>query len=260
MESLIPPGVSEHGYEFPPTRLAMLSRADVVVLVGLGLEPQIEKFLAEHPRPGRRVVVLADAADIKTQPHDHHDHDHAPGEECNHGAADPHIWLDPVLVEKMIPAIARQVRAALGDDPAAAARLAEAERVIAQRVREVDENYRRTLAAAKRRTLVVGHDAWGHLADRYNLKTVAIKGLTASEPTPAGLAAAIRAIKESGAAVVFVEPQLDQAAARRIAQSTGVSVRVLDPLGDGDWFKMMNANLKEIAAGLGVPEEPSVPR
>lgn len=254
VKTLIPPGVSEHGYEIPPSTLATLSRADLVLLVGIGLEPQVEKFLKDRPRDGRRVLIAGDVLGIKAEAeHEHHDHD---GDgECDHdhsAGTDPHVWLDPMQAERLVPAIAQALIAHAGDDAAAVQKIRLAEAAMLSRVREVHEEYRSTLAKAKVRTLVVGHDAWGHLASRYDLKTVAIKGLTATEPTPASLAAATGAIREQGARAVFVEPQLNQKAGRRIASSTGVPVLVIDPLGDGDWVKLMRSNLAQLAKGLGV--------
>lgn len=253
VKTLIPPGVSEHGYEIPPSTLATLSRADIVLLVGIGLEPQVEKFLKDRPRPQRRVLIAGDELGMKADAeHEHHDHDGDGECDHEHGAADPHVWLDPLLAEKLVPAIAFALIAHAGEDAAAVQSIRLAEAAMLSRVRAVHDDYRTTLAKAKTRTLVVGHDAWGHLASRYDLKTVAIKGLTATEPTPSSLAAATTAIREQGARAVFVEPQLNQRAGRRIARSTGVPVLVIDPLGDGDWVKLMQSNLAQLAKGLGV--------
>src|SRR6185295_361805 len=57
---LMPPGRSEHGYEFTANDIAQLGRADLVVLVGLGLEPQVESFLRKQPSSNRRVVDLGE--------------------------------------------------------------------------------------------------------------------------------------------------------------------------------------------------------
>lgn len=253
VETIVPPGVSEHGYEAPPSKLAALAKADVVVIVGLGMEPQVEKFLKDRPNARREVVVASKAAGIKADgAHHHHDHDHAHGEECDHGPADPHVWLDPVLVEKIVPQIGKALRAALADDGTMIARLRAAEDDMLARVREVDAEYRQTLGKAKRKKVVVGHDAWGYIEERYGIEAVAIKGLTASEPTPSSLEAAMAAIKEHGATVVLLEPQLSRQAGEKIARATNVPVRTIDPLGDGDWFAMMRGNLKEFAAALGV--------
>jgi len=271
--TLIPPGASEHGYDIPPARLAEMARADLVVMVGLGLEPQVEKQLAGAKgsgggQGGRQVVVLADAAGVKALATDHSAHSHDEHGNCvmpeNAGgtAADPHVWLDPGLVAAALPSLEAAVVAAAGGkamaagaDDAARHALAESIRAsgakVKARVAEVDAGYRAMLEGARTRTLVVGHDAWGHLARRYGLRTVAIKGLNAGEPTPAAIAAASAAVKAEGLSTVFVEPQLSPAAGKRIASATGAKVATLDPLGSGDWFAMMEANRRAIAAAVG---------
>lgn len=254
VDVLIPPGVSEHGYEIPPSRMAGLSRADLVVLVGLGMEPRVERVLKDRPRASRRVVLAGEAAGI-TFDHDHgsgHEgHAHGPNGECLH-VVDPHVWLDPVLVEKIVSKVAEELRAWAGSDADTARRIWVAEEALLARVKGVHDSYSKTLAPATRRTIIVGHDAWGYLAKRYNLTTVAIKDLSANEPTPEAMAAAARAIREQGVTTVFVEPQLNQNAGKRIATSAGVELGQLDPLGSGDWFAMMDSNLERIAKALGV--------
>lgn len=260
VEVLIPPGVSEHGYEIPPAQIARLAKADVVIEIGRGLEPQVDKVLAGWRGIPPRVVVMAsvelEGAGTDKDQHatgEHGGHDSQDGHA--HGS-DPHMWLDPLLVEKLVRVVARTLReaAAVDSDAAMKARFDAAEAALEARVREMHERYTRMLAAvpAERRVIVVGHDAWGYLARRYGLRTVAVKGLAAGEPTPAAIDEAVRAIREQGATCVFVEPQLGQGAGRRVAAAAGVPVRTLDPLGNGDWFEMMDGNLRELAAAMGV--------
>jgi ABC-type Zn uptake system ZnuABC Zn-binding protein ZnuA len=250
---LIPPGRSEHGYEAPPSRLTRMRDADVVVLVGLGLEPQAEKFLAEHPPAdgrSRRLIRFADVLGIDFDPHDHHHHDHAPGEPCTHEGPDPHLWLDPVMVERLVDAMTREVRA-IAPDAAARARVDAAGQQLRQQVRAVHEEYALACGQFHTKVFVVGHDAWRRLCERYGLSTVAIAGLTATEPTPKALEQAKQAVREHRLNAVFAEPQLSDRAARRIAEACKVEIRRLDPLGQGDWFAMMRGNLAELQRTLG---------
>ena len=263
VDVLIPPGVSEHGYEVPPGKLAAITRADLVVTVGLGLEPQIDKFLKNNPGDARLTVSMADLVDVRApeggaKGDDHAHHKHGPNGECLHGeggegGADPHLWLDAGLVktfvERLAPKLAERFPAggpAGTEHPALVAG-----RQLTTRVDAVDAAYREATDNAQTRTLVVGHDAYGWLARRYSLNTIAIAGLNAQEPTHKAIQAAIAAIRQRGARAVFVERQLSQAAGKRIAKQAKVPVLMLDPLGDGDWFAMMEANLAALRQGLG---------
>lgn len=260
IDVLIPPGVSEHGYEIPPSKMASLAKADLVVCVGLGLEPQVEKFLKSSPAGGRQVVWFASAAGISgADNHDHghaHDHDHGHDHDHDHAhAVDPHLWLDPVFANELVSKVAvaigtlRGTAAVSASSPPGAPGSAAVERHRAA-IERIDAAYREELGRASRRTILVAHDAYGWLAKRYNLEVVAISGLAAAEPTPAAMAEATRVAREKGLKIIFVEPQLGDGAGKRIAEATGLRVRTLDPLGDGDWFKMMRQNLEALKAAL----------
>ncbi|MBS0195648.1 MAG: zinc ABC transporter substrate-binding protein [Planctomycetes bacterium] len=254
VEVLIPAGVSEHGYDIAPSKLSSIANADMLVYVGMGLEPQVEKLVKGHPKAGRAdirfsaVVGIAEERDAVAEHHDHeaadHDHDH------DHGHGDPHLWLDAQMVKTLARACAGVIKQAAKTPEA---QRAGDERLAAflAKVDGVDARYRDTVDAAPRKTIIVGHDAYQHLAKRYGLKTVAVAGLNANEPTPSALAAVSEAAKEHGATVVFSEPQISPKVVSRVAAACKLKVRTLDPLGDGDWFAMMDKNLAEIAGALG---------
>lgn len=251
---LLPPGVSEHGYELPPAQIKEAINADMLVWIG-GMEPQVDALSKGNLRAARTDVRLADALGIDV--HDDHDHGKAEAHEGHgHGGeGDPHVWLDPQSAKLIVQRVAAKV-AALRPVPAGAATTdgsaaAAAESLLA-RLDALDKEYRDGLASAKVRTIVVGHDAYGWLAKRYDLKTVAISGLSASEPTAGDLQNAKEAVRANGLKAVLKEPQLNPAAAKSIADATGVEVLTLDPLGDGDYFLMMRENLAAIRAALGL--------
>ncbi|HLO40439.1 MAG TPA: metal ABC transporter substrate-binding protein [Phycisphaerales bacterium] len=259
---LMPPGRSEHGYEFTPADLANLASADVVVYVGLGLEPQVEKFLADNPSRARQTVSFARAVGLATPADDGHGHEHAHehvhdhgGDDHDHGGVDPHLWLDPIMVRQLVPVVSGAMNAALTvsgrESPEAARTLVESEEKLLADVDAIDRAYREQLAAFAGRSIVTHHSAWGRLAERYGLKVASVlRPVESAEPTPGQVTAAVGAIKSSGAKAIFVEPQFDAAIAKRIADEAGIPLRTLDPLGSGDWCGMMRANLKELAKGL----------
>ncbi len=249
--TLIPPGTSEHGYEPTPGQLAALASADVVVYVGLDLDPKIARFVREHPSPSRGVVCFAQTVGIDAgeahEDHDGHDHD-----EHEH-AVDPHLWLDPPLVEKFAPALGDAIARAQrerGDSGAADATRRRAQEVVA-RVRTLHAELEAQLAPIKGRSIVTHHNAWSRLADRYGLSVAAVIRVNESaEPTPEAIAAAVDAIRARGARGIFVEPQFSPAAAESIARAAGARLGVLDPLGTGDWFELMRSNARSLVETL----------
>ena len=51
---LVPPGQTPHGFELAPSDVVTVANADVVVYVGLYLEPQLEKLLRNQDTSWRR--------------------------------------------------------------------------------------------------------------------------------------------------------------------------------------------------------------
>lgn len=257
---LVPPGRSEHGYEPTVSDAAALADADLAVLVGMGLEGPVDSYLRRYPRPYRheaRLGVLLGLEDPHgLHHHDDHDHEHGDGTDRHghaHGPVDPHVWLDPVLVRDALPEIARLVEASLSKvDPAEGARVQERLASLLARVEATDRAYRETLAPVAGRSIVTHHAAFGRLAERYGLRVVeVVRPMEGAEPAPAQIAAVIEAIRREDVRAIFVEPQFDRRGAELIAKQAGVAVGTLDPLGEGDWFEMMGANLRELVAHLG---------
>jgi ABC-type Zn uptake system ZnuABC Zn-binding protein ZnuA len=254
---LMPPGRSEHGYEFTPADMAELARADLVVFVGLGLEPQIQDFVTSHASPKRIDISLAEALGLHTT-HEAGDesHDH---ENCDHGPVDPHVWLDPDLVAKATPKLANAAREAVqaSDKGSVAERQAAAAAIdqnFAQqstRVAKLQADLTEALTPYKGAKIVTHHAAFGRFAERYGLVVAeVIKGTEGAEPTPGRIAAIVEAVKAEQVKAIFIEPQFNATAAERIAKAAGVKLGKLDPLGDGDWFAMMRANAEAIAKNL----------
>ncbi len=241
---LMAPGRSEHGEEFTADDLATLAKADVVVLVGMMLEPKVEAFLKDHPDPARQVVNFADTVGIEGLAAC--DHDHAAGDHHHHhDAEDPHLWLDPNLVAKVVPAIRTAVAAATKSTPDwNESKIAAAEADLLAEIKRVDDEYKAALAPHAGKGIVTHHAAWGRLADRYGLEVAEVlRPVESVEPDAAHTAAIIAAVKASGTGVIFVEPAYDRRSAERVAQAAGARLVTIDPLGTGDWDAMMRANL-----------------
>jgi ABC-type Zn uptake system ZnuABC Zn-binding protein ZnuA len=244
-ESLMQPGQSEHGHELTMADRAALDHADVVVFVGLGLDASIQSYLARHPRSARRDVCFADVVGIRGD-HGHEDDGHEKGAHDHHGP-DPHLWLDADLCRKLLPAIDRAVREVEPGAPAdALARLD-------QRIADWDAAAKKSLAPLAGKALVTHHNAWSRFVGRYGLTVVAVlKPVESGEETLGDIQEAERAIREQGVKAIFVEPQYSRKAADGIKDRIpGLSIGVLNPIGDGDWFKMMQANVDELVRLLG---------
>ncbi|MBL0927505.1 MAG: zinc ABC transporter substrate-binding protein, partial [Phycisphaerales bacterium] len=115
----------------------------------------------------------------------------------------------------------------------------------------IDAEYRAALDRAARRAIVVQHNAWQRVADRYGLQIAAvIQPDHAVEPTPSDLRRAADAVRERRLTAVFADAQASPRAAEAVARASGARVLTLDAIGDGDWPGLMRRNLAALVEGL----------
>ena len=230
VENLTPPGAEPHDVELSPREVADVIRADLVLYLGGGFQPAVERAVGRRHGPS---LDLARAA----------------AEERPGRTADPHVWLDPVRYARM----ARAVGAALGRPARAAA--------FAGRALALDRAYRRGLARCARRELLTSHAAFGYLAARYGLRQVALEGLAPeAEPGPRAVRRLVEAVRRARATTVLTETLASPRLARTVAREAGVRTAVLDPL-EGltverqargtTYFTVMRANLRVLRRALG---------
>jgi len=104
VRDLTPPGVEPHDLELTADQLDAMLDARLVVVMGKGFQPSVEAGAGRRDGPTVRVLERLDAG------------------------SDPHVWLDPVLMRRVVDLLARPVGRATGRPPAVAARRAELDR------------------------------------------------------------------------------------------------------------------------------------
>ena len=205
VENLTPSGAEPHDLELTPQAVGRIVRADLVLYFSHGFQPAVSD--AVRQANGKTVDVLA-GLPLHS----------AYGQEAGL-TADPHVWLDPALFERIV----LRIGAVLGRPSAANA--------LVTKLEQLDRAYRTGLAHCARRDIVTSHAAFGYLAQRYGLRQVAITGLTPeSEPTPQQLANVIRLVRQTHATTVFFETLLSPRLADTVAREVGARTAVLDPI------------------------------
>jgi zinc transport system substrate-binding protein len=275
VSNLTPPAAEPHDLELSPAQVREIGTADLVVYSSgfqTAVDEAVETQSPEHVVDTSDVVTLEqhpgtptdedatgdrlqEDSDEHAEEHAEDDgHDHADGAE---GASDPHFWLDPTrLVE-----VGHAVAASLGEaDPEHAAAYAENARALEKTLQGIDDDYSAGLEECASRTLVTSHEAFGYLAERYDLEQVGIVGLDPeSEPSPARLREVGAIVEENGVSTIFTETLTSPKVAETLANDIGVTTAVLDPLeglsedaaaaGD-DYVSVMQDNLAALTEGL----------
>ena len=268
---LLPPGASPHTFEPTPDTMRALARSRIFFMVGAGLEnwagklvssaaprdltlvdlsqgvPLIIELESPESRAGRHLYGATLGLDSGSRPGREH------REESHAGEANPHYWTDPLIALELVDRIEATLAAAVpGSRAAFAARAAS----LRARLRDLDEEIRRSVAGFRNRRLVTFHNSWPYFARRYGLDLAGvIEVAPGREPGPQHLSRIVAAIRVLKVPAIFAEPQLPARPAEVLARETGVKVLVLDPIGGVapdrlGYVELMRFNLRSLEQGL----------
>lgn len=263
--SLTQPGTEPHDLELSPQEVAAAVDADVLVTLQ-GFQGAVDA--AADERGGEGVVDVAPAADLEPSPgappgdaaeddHDHEGEEGHEGEGHEHGLEeDPHFWLDPVRMSSVAEAVADGLARADPDGADVyAANLADVQAELA----DLDAEFSEGLATCDSRDLVTAHQAFGYLAERYDLVQRGVSGVGGEEePGAARLAEVARFAEANDVRTIYTETLLPADVAETVAAETGATTAVLDTL-EGltdaspgeDYPSVMRADLETLRQGQG---------
>lgn len=246
---LTPPGGEAHDVELTFEQRSAIENADVVLYLGeIGFQPQVEDSVQDA---SGIVVDLTEGIELA----EGHAHDEeAVQAEEEEPAIDAHVWLDPVLFQGLVDRIGDGLTEA---DPKGTGDYREGAGALRDELTELDGRFREGLADCEVTEMIVSHEAFGYLADRYGLEQHGLAGLEPEgEPTAAALQEAAELLRSEGARAVFYEasPEAERIA-RSVASDAGVAALPLHTLEsrppEGDYLSVMEDNLESLREGLG---------
>ena len=266
--NLTPPGVGAHDHELTARQLDDLTTVDAVFYLGGGLQPSVEKAVAQLDST-ITVIDLMDHAqtidaaqedeedDHSDDEHDEHKDEEEGHDDHAHGDTDPHVWLDPANMISMTQAVVSTLstlspESATTLDTNAAAYIAELE--------QLGTAMDTAFSNCTSRALVTSHDAFGYFAARAKLDTVPIAGVNPeNEPSAKELEAIAKVARDAKATTVFFEAQLPEGLAKTVASAIGAEVDVVDPIetissddlsAGKNYISIQTQNIESIAQGL----------
>ena len=243
------PGADPHETELTPRRTAELIESDVVLWFS-GIQPAVDATLAEAKRDEAVTIDLAGEHAHEDSDHDDHDHE-AHGH--SHDGIDPHVWLNPEVMEDNVALVRDALIAAAPEHKNAFTKNAEK---LHTELAQLHEDFESGLSSCTHRTFVTGHAAFGHLAEEFDLEQVpALSGDSHDEPSPAELARIAKLMKDENITTVFSQTAEPDATARTLARETGASIAVLDPLefaptAPADYVSVMRDNLAALSTAM----------
>jgi zinc transport system substrate-binding protein len=255
---LLPAGAGVHNWQPRPGDIARLAECDLLLFIGAGLEPWLPGLLKALP-PGHIRTLEAAAGLELLGPEE----DEAGEEAHDHGAFDPHVWLDFALDVRIVERIATELARL---DPRGGPGFGANAAALSDRLRALDAKFRDGLAGCQGKDVIVaGHGAFGYLARRYGLVQTAVYGLSPDAlPKPRDLMRVVDLCRKKGISTVFFEnsvpPDVASTLAREIGGGGSARVLVLhaghnrtrDEQRSGvGFFRLMEQNLEALRLGLG---------
>ena len=202
VQNLVPVGASPEEYQPSPQDIATLSRAQLVVENGAGIETWLQHTIASAGNSSMQLLTLSDGL---------------PRIDSN-----SHLWMDPVLARAYVGKIRDSL---VRLDPAHKseydrntkaydAQLASLQQWIVKQVATIPP---------QQRAMIVFHNAWDYYNRRFGIATVGVIELSpGQDPNPAYIGQLVDLARRHHVRAVFSEPEYSPKIAQTLAKSAGI--------------------------------------
>lgn len=224
-------GAEPHDFEITSKDMANLSKADLFIYNGGGMEHWVDTIKE----------ALKDIKYINTSSN------------INENNLDPHFWLSPINAKIQM----ENIKNGLIEIDSENKNYYESNyNLYANRLTELDKKIKTSLSDIKNRNLVLTHPAFGHFCKEYSLNQIAI---ARDEANPKAMAEIIEFIKSNNVRAIFYEEFSSSKLVDSIAKETGIKILTLNPIeslseeniaSGEDYFSIMEKNLISLSDGL----------
>lgn len=288
VESVYPAGANEHSFEPTQQDMIALAEADLMFYIGLGLEGFIDSAKKTLQDEKVQFVATADAItdqELDAASHGEHaeedEHAHEEGHEeeehaheeagheeehaheesghegHNHGSTDPHVWMSPVLSQKLAESIKNSLTEA---DPEGSETYESNYTKLITELETLDRSFTELGERVKNDTFFVSHAAFGYIAEPYGFEQVAVAGLNSQdEPSQKELTEIVDQAKEKNISYIVFEQNVSSNLTEVIQKEVGAEALQMHNLGvltqedidNGEtYFTLMEKNLQTLEKAL----------
>ena len=214
VEPLVSGAQHSHDLHATPADLVRLGRARVLVINGLGLEPELPTLLRSVANSSLRVIDSSrGVTPVRTQ-----------------GRPDPHIWLDPRRALAQVESIRDGLVAA---DPGCRDRYTANARALRVSLLDLDGELARQLAPFRGGVVVGPHAFMASFADRYGLRAEGLVATPEASPTPGDLRRVLALLTPSGPRALVQEPGESAGSIVALGRDLGLEPVPFDPMEAG---------------------------
>jgi zinc transport system substrate-binding protein len=230
---------SEHTASLSPEQISELGKADIVFMIGGGLEHKLGQVSGTEAVNGKKFFALTGAPGIKTLKIREGGAFEADDDEELPAATDDqyefakkynvHIWLDPENAKAMTKAITAELGKI--DPEHAKTYQANAETYLAS-LEQLEKDISAETKSIQGKPFIVFHDAYPYFEKRFGLEALgSISDANAASPSARRLKEIRDKIAAANAVCVFREPQFDAKFVRIAMEGTKAKPGVLDVMG-----------------------------
>lgn len=248
-----------HDYQLTAADMKLLSKADVFIVNGGG----IESFLSDvaESYPDLKIVQACDGIDLLESAEgtgeshndlssntdaDHDDHDHS---EHSHGDENAHVWMNLADYQIQVQNICNGLSEA---DSAHAEQYAQNAQTYQGKVQELQQEAAELASQIASQPVVIFHEAYEYIVQEYGLQLAGEMNLDEERQVSAGeVADILYSIEDNHVSVVLAEELYGTDMGEMVTKQSGVKVVYLDTLTRGDYsadsyLEGMRSNIEQL--------------
>jgi zinc/manganese transport system substrate-binding protein len=241
------PNADVHRVEVLPSYMVQVSRADLYLKVGLGLDTWADGIIDGSRNAKLRVADCSQGIEVLEKPT-------GPASQLAklgdvHPNGNPHYWLDPRNGALVAATIARELGAL---DPAHTAEYEARARAFADEAARAYDGDRRVAAALPANDVFTYHSSWVYLTSAFGLRIVGtVEPLPGLPPTAKHLAELVEVARQRKVPLLIQEPYFSEESGRFLARETGLRVVMVAPSCDdvkpGSYLAHVTSVLRQLA-------------
>ncbi len=251
--TLVPEGVEAHDFEPKPKDIEMLSKANIFVYSGVGMEGWLDKVLQTvSSKKNLNVVDTSEGATLMKIDGDAHDEDKEEDHDHNDGEYDPHLWLS--LKEAKVQALnIKDVLIKVDEKNKDYYEKNYTE--FAGKLDSLYDEYKKKIDGLPNKNFVTGHTAFAYLCRDFGLIQKGISGIRAEgEPTPQKMKELVEYAKKNNIKTIFMEEMASPKVSETLAKEVGAKVEKIYTIENKEdnktYLEMMKDNLEKIYNSL----------
>lgn len=213
---LVPPSANPHVYDPTPSQVQQVAKARLVVANGAGLDKWVVDKIVRPNALDVPLFQVAEAVKEALIP--------------TPTGPDPHIWVDPVLMAQVVPALAEAL--AKADPPGKVLYQTRAGR-LERELRNLDREVRNLLGKRTKPGIIALRNPFRYFTQRYGIPIlyVVVPNPEAPEASAKAVAEAKRIVQEKGLHY-FLAPLPTKPQALPLANNLGLEVLLVDSIGE----------------------------